>query len=63
MGQSAAALQAFQSGLAIRQKLAVAEPDNTEHQRGLFDNYTRTGDMFVKTGAHSKRMLLIRMRF
>ena len=51
MGQSAAALEAYQAALAIRQKLVVADPNNTEFQRGLFDDYTRTGDAFARTGA------------
>ena len=48
-GDNAAALKAYQEGLAIAKRLAELGPKHTEWQRDLFVSHTKVGDMHVKS--------------
>ena len=41
------ALKAFHEGMTIRQRLAKADPDNVDWQRGLAVSYDRLGDVLM----------------
>jgi hypothetical protein len=49
-GQSAEALKSFRDGLAIRDRLAQADPGNAGWQRDLSVSYDRVGDVLVAQG-------------
>ena len=47
---SAAALKAYQDALVIRERLAKADPFNTQAQRDLSISYTNVGDVLLQQG-------------
>ena len=49
-GKTAPALDAYQKSLDVFQKLADADPGNTDWQRDLDQTYDRIGDLFVTLG-------------
>src|SRR5262249_19098052 len=49
-GNLQGALQAYQNGHAIRQKLAAADPSNTTWQRDLSVSFERVGDVLREQG-------------
>ena len=50
LGQGEDARQAFAKALAIRERLAKAEPDRADYQRDLSVSYERMGDLFRALG-------------
>jgi tetratricopeptide (TPR) repeat protein len=49
-GNLQSALQAYQNGLAIAQKLAAADPSNTTWQRDLSVSFEKVGNVFQDQG-------------
>ncbi len=45
LGNTAAALQAYEQAMEIRKKLVQADPDNTTAQRDLSVSYNKLGDV------------------
>jgi tetratricopeptide (TPR) repeat protein len=43
-------LKAYRDGLAIRERLAAADPSNTQWQRDMSASYGRVGDVLVAQG-------------
>ena len=54
-GNLEAALQAYQDGLAIREKLAAQDPSNTGWQRDLSVSFERIGDVQSARGNWRRR--------
>jgi tetratricopeptide (TPR) repeat protein len=50
LGQGEEARQAFAKSLAIRERLAQAEPGRADYQRDLSASYQRIGDLFHALG-------------
>ena len=50
LGQGEDARQAFAKALAIRERLAKAEPDRADYQRDLSVSYNKMGDLFSALG-------------
>jgi tetratricopeptide (TPR) repeat protein len=50
LGQGDQARQAFGKSLAIRERLAQAEPDRADYQRDLSVSYNKMGDLFRGLG-------------
>jgi tetratricopeptide (TPR) repeat protein len=50
LGQGEAAREAFAKSLAIREKLAQAEPDRADYQRDLSVSYNKMGELFRALG-------------
>ena len=49
-GNLAEALKSFRDGLAIRERLAKADPNNAGWQRDLSVSYNKIGDVLVAQG-------------
>ena len=50
LGQGEQAREAYQKSLAIRERLAQAEPDRADYQRDLSVSYERMGDLYRALG-------------
>jgi hypothetical protein len=50
VGSSSAPPQSFRDGLAIRERLAKADPNNAGWQRDLTVSYNKVGDVLVAQG-------------
>ena len=49
-GETTSAIEAFRAGMAIRERLARQDPDNTQWQRDLSISHERIGDVQVAQG-------------